>query len=121
MVLAVIEDDPAICEAMRTLLLGWACRPFIVADSDAAIALLDAAGLAPEALLADWRLAGPENGLQAIQRLCQRYGPRPAAIVTGEIDLAGLEVPPQLSLHVMQKPLRAREIGEWLLHARAMT
>ncbi|MBI5722010.1 MAG: response regulator [Burkholderiales bacterium] len=117
-VVVVIDDDAEVGEAMRTLLRDWACRPIVAEDAAAAIAQLDAAGLTPDAVLADWRLAGAENGLQAIERLEARYGARPAAIVTGEIDPSGLEVPPHVTLDILQKPLRAREIGEWLLRAK---
>jgi CheY-like chemotaxis protein len=100
---------------MRTLLADWGCRPVVAGDSAAAIAALEAGGLAPDAILADWRLAGPENGLQAIERLNARFGERPAAIVTGEINAAELKVPEQLSVSIMQKPVRARDISDWLL------
>jgi signal transduction histidine kinase len=114
-VVVVIEDDPEVIAAMRTLLEGWGCRPVVAGDGAGAIAALAAAGLAPDAILADWRLAGPENGLQAIERLNARYGERPAAIVTGEIDPAALAVPEQLSVSLMRKPVRARDISDWLL------
>jgi signal transduction histidine kinase len=114
-VVVVIEDDPEVIEAMRTLLADWGCRPVVAGDSAAAIAALEAGGLAPDAILADWRLAGPENGLQAIERLNARFGERPAAIVTGEINAAELKVPEQLSVSIMQKPVRARDISDWLL------
>ena len=119
-VVVVIEDDAEVSEAMRRLLLQWACRPVIAAGSGAAIAQLEAEGLDPDAILADWRLAESENGLQAIERINIRYGMRPAAIVTGEIDPAELTVPEHMTVSVLQKPVRAREISDWLLRHRAM-
>jgi signal transduction histidine kinase len=114
-VIVVIDDDTEVRDAMRTLLEDWACRPVVGEDSAAAIAQLEARGLVPDAILADWRLAGPENGLQAIEKLNARFGERPAAIVTGEINPTDLQVPEHLSVTVMQKPVRARDISEWLL------
>ena len=120
MVVVVIEDDADVSEAMRTLLEDWGCRPVVASDSAAAIALLESEKLVPDAILADWRLAGAENGLQAIERLGTRFGDKPAAIVTGEINPADLRVPEHLSVVLMQKPVRAREISEWLLLCRSM-
>ena len=120
MVVAVVEDDAEVTEAMRTLLEDWGCRPVVAADGAAAIALLESQGLVPDAILADWRLSGAESGLQVIERLCSRFGDIPAAIVTGEINPADLRVPEHLSVAVMQKPVRARDISEWLLLCKSM-
>lgn len=117
-VVVVIDDDVEVCEAMETLLRGWGCRPVIAAGSAQAIAQLDAATLAPDAILADWRLGGPENGLEVIRCLAERFGMRPAAIVTGEINPAELALPSHCAVEVMQKPVRARVLGEWLLRSR---
>jgi DNA-binding NtrC family response regulator len=114
-VVVVIDDDEEVCEAMRTLLQSWGCRAVIAADSAGAIAQLEAAGRGPDAILADWRLSGAENGLQAIERFDARFGECPAAIVTGEIDVAGLGVATRRDVSVMQKPVRSSEIGNWLL------
>ena len=116
MVVVVIDDDEEVGEAMRTLLHSWGCRPVIAADSAAAIAQLEAARRGADAILADWRLSGAENGMQAIERLDARFGERPAAIVTGEIDTTGLGNTTRRAVSVMQKPLRSSEIGNWLLH-----
>jgi two-component system, sensor histidine kinase len=117
MVVVVVEDDAEVIDAMHTLLAGWGCRCIAAGSAAAAIAQLEAAGLEPDAIIADWRLGGPENGLQAIERLQQRFGARLAGIVTGEIDPAGLEVPAHRAVDVMRKPLRASELGQWLLQA----
>jgi two-component system, sensor histidine kinase len=102
-------------EAMRTLLDGWGCRAVICGGSAEAHRRLDAAGLKPDAVLADYRLGGTQNGLDAIAKVCARYGDVPAAIVTGEIDAAELEVPDSMSVLVMQKPVPPSEIRECLL------
>lgn len=115
LVVVVIEDDAEVQEAMRTLLAGWGCQPLICASSTEAQRQLDHANLAPDAVLADYRLGGAENGLEAIAALCARYGDLPAAIVTGEIDAADLNVPEGMSVVVMQKPVPASEIRDCLL------
>jgi nitrogen-specific signal transduction histidine kinase len=115
LVVVVIDDDAEVQDAMRTLLAGWACRPIVCASSAEAQRELDAAALKPDAVLADYRLGGTENGLEAIAALCACYGDIPAAIVTGEIDAAEIKVPDSMSAVVMQKPVPASEIRECLL------
>jgi len=115
LVVVVVDDDAEVQEATRTLLEGWACRPVVCASSAEALSELERQGLKPEAVLADYRLAGAENGLEAIGRLYQRYGDVPAAIVTGEINAVDLKVPDSMPVVVMQKPLRASDVRDWLL------
>ena len=115
LVVVVVEDDLEVQEAMRTLLTAWRCRPVICAGSEEALRQLDARALRPDAVLADYRLAGAESGLDVIARLCARYGDLPAAIVTGEVNAADLRMPEDLAVVVMQKPLRAADISDWLL------
>lgn len=115
LVVVVVDDDAEVQEATRTLLEGWACRPVVCASSSEALSELERQGLTPEAVLADYRLAGAENGLDAIGRLYQRYGDIPAAIVTGEINAVDLKVPDSMPVVVMQKPLRASDVRNWLL------
>ena len=115
LVVVVVEDDLEVQDAMRTLLEGWRCRPVVCSGSAEALRLLEERGLKPDAVLADYRLAGAETGLQAIARLCERHGDLPAAIVTGEVNAAELRIPDELAVVVMQKPLRAADIGDWLL------
>jgi len=115
LVVVVVDDDAEVQEATRTLLEGWACRPIVCASSAEALSQLERQGLTPEAVLADYRLAGSENGLDAIGRLYSRYGDIPAVIVTGEINAADLKVPDDMPVVVMQKPLRASDVRDWLL------
>jgi len=115
MVVVVIEDDAEVQDAARVLLDGWGCRGVVCAGAAQALEVLERRALTPEAIMADYRLAGPENGLQAIGRLYERHGSVPAAIVTGEINAADLHVPDDMPVVVMQKPLRASDIRDWLL------
>ncbi len=115
LVVVVIEDDTEVQDAMRKLLEGWACRPMVGASSEEVSSNLDSARCTPDAVLADYRLAGSHTGIVAILNLFARYGEIPAAIVTGEINAADLKIPEGLSIAVMQKPVHALDIRDWLL------
>jgi two-component system, sensor histidine kinase len=114
-VVALIEDDAGVIDAMRTLLDDWGCHVVVAANAAAVIAQLDAERRAPDAIVADWRLGSTENGLQAIQRLHARFGNKPAALVTGEINLTQLDVPAHVPVTLMRKPLRSDALRDWLL------
>jgi signal transduction histidine kinase len=111
----LIEDDAEVIDAMRTLFTDWGCELVTDGDAAGAIAQLDARGRVPDAIVADWRLGASEHGLLAIERLHARFGPKPAALVTGEIDTAKLDAPAHLAVTVMRKPLRSRELCSWML------
>jgi signal transduction histidine kinase len=119
MVVVLIEDDAEVIGAMRTLLADWGCQVVVAGDGGEAIAQLGIQGIEPHAVLADWRLAGTENGLQAIERLRARHGDRPAAIVSAEIDPADIPRGDLESIDWLRKPLRAADLRRWLTDARA--
>jgi two-component system, sensor histidine kinase len=121
LVIVVIEDDGEVQDAMRALLGGWGCVPLICANSEEALQALAARNAKPDAVLADYRLAGPENGLDAIGRLYARYGDVPAAIVTGEINAGDVKIPESMPVLVMQKPVPAAELRDWLLVWKSMS
>jgi signal transduction histidine kinase len=120
LVVVVVEDDLEVQDATRMLLEGWACRVVVAASGAEAQERLARRGLEPDVVLADYRLAGSETGLDAIGQLYRRYGDMPAAIVTGEINAADLKVPENMPVIVMQKPLRASDLREWLLLWRSV-
>ena len=89
---AVIDDDPAVVAAMRTLFTAWGAS-VVGGDSAAAVAAegvaLGAGGngrsIAPDLIVADLRLADGGCGLDAVEALCTIGGCRlPALIVSGD-------------------------------------
>jgi signal transduction histidine kinase len=111
----LLEDAPDVIAAMRTVLDDWGCELIVDVDADGAAAQLRTRGRVPDAIVADWRLGGSENGLQAIQRLHATFGAVHAALVTGEIDATAIDVPAHMAVAVMRKPLRSSDLHDWLL------
>jgi signal transduction histidine kinase/CheY-like chemotaxis protein len=99
----VIDDEAAICEAMRSLLESWG-HTVITAHSGAA--MLDAIAdcpRRPDLIICDYRLQNGENGIKVIQRLQSEFNDEiPAMLVTGDT------APDRL--------LEARASGYLLLH-----
>jgi hypothetical protein len=84
LVALVIENDVALRRAMVTLLEGWGVGVLDVAGEDAALALLEDIGIAPDVVLADYHLDGHRTGLDAILALRARHGELPACLVTAD-------------------------------------
>ncbi|MDH5539104.1 MAG: hybrid sensor histidine kinase/response regulator [Rhizobacter sp.] len=116
---AVIEDDPDVQAAIGSLLLQWGCR---TTTADSADALL--AGLAhmpaspPDAVLADFRLPGPRNGAEEVERLRAALGPSiPALILTGDLAADTLRLLERHHLPWLPKPAPVHRLGDWLARA----
>jgi signal transduction histidine kinase/CheY-like chemotaxis protein/putative methionine-R-sulfoxide reductase with GAF domain len=84
-VVVVIDDDALVLDGMCGTLRGWGCR-VVAAESDvAALSKLRAQGQLPDAIISDFRLAGGQTGIQAIERLCGALGAAvPAFLVSGD-------------------------------------
>ncbi|MCU4118897.1 ATP-binding protein [Variovorax sp. N23] len=62
----VVDDDPAILDGSRALLTQWGCHVDTADSAAAAIACLDAPGVAYDAVLCDLQLADEDDGLTVI-------------------------------------------------------
>jgi CheY-like chemotaxis protein len=96
----------------------WGCEAFVSANVEGACALLTARGDPPDVLLSDYRLAHGADGIQAIQSLRARFGPIPAALLTGDISGDRLLELKASGLRVLHKPVKAAALRN-LLHALA--
>ncbi len=79
----VIDDDPAIREAMAGLLTVWNCWSRTAETEDEALGLIG--DFTPDLILADLRLRGHRTGLEAIAAIRERVGrDLPAILITGD-------------------------------------
>ncbi|MGY1521718.1 PAS domain-containing hybrid sensor histidine kinase/response regulator [Luteimonas sp. A482] len=100
----IVDNDPAALAALRGLLEAWGCTVDAAADGVGAEALLQRQ---PAALwLFDYHLDDGDTGIAVHARLAERYGARPALILSaddsGEVRRAALEQ----GLSLLQKPVR---------------
>lgn len=118
-VVVLIEDDRDVAEAMAEMLREWGCVPVVCRDADAAIASLSARSLNPQVVISDYRLRDNLTGVEVISQLRAKYGPVPSVLVTGEINLPGLQAEQKLDYQVLQKPLAPARIKDLLLQFRS--
>jgi signal transduction histidine kinase/ActR/RegA family two-component response regulator len=113
----VLDDDPAVREALAERLEAWGAR----VRRHARLAELDqalAAGLPrPDWLLTDHRLPDGD-GLQAIERLRARLGPVPVLLITGDTAPALVARFAALGLDVLHKPFRSEALLQRLQAGR---
>ena len=102
----VVEDEAEIRAAMTILLEGWRCKVLAASSGTEADALLLREDDAPDAILADYRLPGPENGIQIMRRLRRRFPGVGGVLITGDIGPETLREAEDAGYQILHKPLR---------------
>ncbi len=112
-----IENDAAILDGMRTLLTAWDAEVIAVADPEAAIAAIEAAGQRVTGLLVDYHL-DRGNGIAAIREIRRRFGDAlPAILITADRSPAVQVAAREEKIAVLNKPLKPASLrallGQW--------
>ena len=112
-----IENDPAILDGMRTLLTTWDAEVIAVADPDAAIEAIEAAGAAVTGLLVDYHL-DRGNGVAAIRDIRRRFGENiPAILITADRSPHVRAAAREAKIAVLNKPVKPASLrallGQW--------
>lgn len=113
----MIDNEPAVLEAMQSLLSGWSCS--VRAQSKLA-SLLDAAsepGVRPDILLADYHLDNGECGIDAVDALRRRWGSSlPAIIITADHSAEVTDHVRRAGCELLRKPIKPAELRVLMLH-----
>lgn len=115
MVVVVIEDDANVAAAMGAMLREWQCVPVVGDSACKVIGILAQHERVPQMVISDCRLGEGLTGVGEIETLCAKYGPLPAALITGEINFAEFALDKSLKYPVLQKPVMPAEIRSVLL------
>lgn len=118
MVVAVIDDDAEVLDAMRTLLNSWHCEVLGGTDADAVLRLVGAGHPPPQAVVADLRLLGGRDGVREIARLRDAFGATlPALLVSGDSAPERVRMMQGSGLPWLAKPVPPARLRSWLSHA----
>ncbi|RIL08049.1 MAG: hypothetical protein DCC71_00940 [Proteobacteria bacterium] len=102
----VVEDEPAVLEAMRGLLESWGCRVTPARSVAAATDALSPGAAPPDLIIADYRLGDAETGIDAIERIRRATGVDvPAVLVSGESGRDSLVAIRASGLRHLAKPV----------------
>ena len=114
-----IENDAAILDGMKTLLTAWNADVIAVADPDAAIERIEAAGGRVTGLLVDYHL-DRGNGIAAIREIRRRFGENlPAVLITADRSPHVRAAAREENVAVFNKPVKPASLrallGQWRL------
>ena len=114
----VIEDDSLVLTATRLLLEQYGCAVIPARTAGEALEMV-AGGVAPSAVLADFRLPGGIDGLEAVRLLRLSLGREvPAILVTGDVTD---QVEPRAraqNVHLLRKPVKPDELAALVRRGR---
>ena len=116
-VIVCIENDAAILDGMRTLLMAWNAKVIAVADPDAAMEAIEAAGGRITGLLVDYHL-DRGNGVAAIRDIRRRFGDAlPAILITADRSPHVRSAAREENIAVLNKPVKPASLrallGQW--------
>ena len=109
----VVENERDIRAAMTLLLEGWKCRVAAAASGaelDDALARL---GAAPDAVIADYGLAG-DNGIVVIDRVRKRHPAVEGVLVSGDVSQEALKQAQLAGYPMLHKPVRPARLRAML-------
>ena len=113
--IVVIDDEASVRLGMQSLLESWGCK--CVAASDAAEALRALGKRTPDFVVADLRLQGDDNGIDAIRQIRSERGESiPAVLISGDTATEQLRKVSAAGLTMMHKPLKAVRLRALLNH-----
>ncbi len=111
----VIDDEESVRLGMQSLLESWGCK--CITGMDAEQALSGVNGRVPDFIIADLRLRGDLNGIDAIRELRAKLGDGiPAVLISGDTAPDQLRKVSAAGLTMMHKPLKAVRLRALLNH-----
>jgi signal transduction histidine kinase len=110
----VIDDEESVRLGMQSLLESWGCKCITAVDADEALGNVN--GRVPDFIIADLRLRGDRNGIDAIRELRARLGDVPAVLISGDTAPEQLRKVSAAGLTMMHKPLKPVRLRALLNH-----
>jgi signal transduction histidine kinase/CheY-like chemotaxis protein len=104
----VVDDDPAILNALGHLLRQWGMETRLLSSLNQVRHEL---GPVPDVVLADYQLLNGETGLMVAQEVRQRWGARvPIVLITGDTRTETIQALRQSGFPILHKPVGANQL-----------
>lgn len=110
----VIDDEESVRLGMQSLLESWGCKCITAMDAEEASSSIN--GRVPDFIIADLRLRGDRNGIEAIRELRAQLGDVPAVLISGDTAAEQLRKVSAAGLTMMHKPLKPVRLRALLNH-----
>ena len=116
----LIENDPAVAEAMAQLLTRWGCEVRAAASIQTAQELARNGERGPDLIVADLHLDSGENGFDAIAAVHAALGQRiPALLVTADYSERVTLAAAKLGFEILRKPIKPAELRSLMAYLLA--
>ena len=113
--IVVLDDDHTVREAMQMLLSDWGCQVIAEATVEEAAARIRQAGRFPTLMIADYRLRGGMNGIDAIDRIrALTKQSLPAVLITGDTGAERLREVRESGITLLHKPVVVTQLSDTL-------
>jgi two-component system CheB/CheR fusion protein len=111
-VIALVEDDPGVRNALEFLLAAGGYRVISAKDGPSALALLASEPTPPDLILTDYNLPGGMSGIDVLAAVRSRLGPdMPGIVLTGDIAKDTLAKIQQVNCIMLSKPAAAADLN----------
>jgi signal transduction histidine kinase len=109
--IAVVDDESAIVDAMRFWFAQWGAQVCGAGSGGAVLAALGELGRYPDLIVADYRLAGGALGTDAVARLRAELGQQiPAVLISGDASAEAFAAMRSTAPDVLLKPVLPDEL-----------
>ncbi len=114
----LIEDDPVVLKATHELMAQWGCNVLTATNMDEAMAVLTTReNMAPDIIVADYRLPGGATGVEAATHLQLMLGHAvPVIIVTGDLADGPMRDIADQGYRLLSKPVRPGKLRALVSH-----
>ncbi|MDR9424522.1 MAG: NahK/ErcS family hybrid sensor histidine kinase/response regulator [Marinobacter sp.] len=113
----VIDNDPAICEGMKTLLEGWDCQVVTALSLEDLESQLDPVSATVDLILADYHLDNDANGVDVVAEINgRRRCPAPVIMITANYTNELKQQIRDLGHLLMNKPVKPLKLRSALSH-----
>jgi CheY-like chemotaxis protein len=113
----LIEDDATVLDATQQLIETWGCRVIAAQSMEQALLTVAALGEPLGLIIADYRLPGQANGVEAITRVQLAVGTAvPAIIITGDVETDEIRDISDLGYRLLYKPIRPAKLRALVNH-----
>ncbi|XVJ68813.1 MAG: response regulator [Rhizobacter sp.] len=110
LLILLIEDDVAVRQSMRLLLLSFSCHVLEADSTRSALAVVDSTLRTPDLIITDYRLSDADSGLNAIVKVREAVDETiPALLITAERQPPH-DAAARLGVPVLSKPLNTRAL-----------
>ena len=116
----LVENEPAVAQAMSALLQRWGCGVTVTTSSADAMEALRERPRRPDLVIADLHLDNGENGFEVIRQIqCELNWLVPAFVVTADHSDSVSASAAMLGLEILRKPVKPAELRALMAHLLA--